>query len=71
MLRATCLIVLTGLSMAGCNSTGGPAEGRAVSAVVLDEGKRQEAAAAASATASSDDAMAEVEGPREQAPQPN
>ncbi|HEY8614880.1 hypothetical protein [Phenylobacterium sp.] len=76
MLRPSLLVLAVLLPLAACNSVGGSArntpENKAVSAVVLDESKRQEAAAAATATKSSSDAMAEVrEGPKDQAPIPN
>lgn len=76
MLRPTCLVLVTFLPLCACASPGGgarhSAENRAVSAVVLDESKRQEAAQAATATKSADDAMDRVtEGPTNQAPVPN
>jgi hypothetical protein len=78
MLRPLCLVLVAfALPLAACNTvSGGSArnspENKAVSAVVLDEAKRQEAAQAATVGKSSDAAMASVnEGPRDQAPVPN
>lgn len=76
MLRPTCLVLATLLPLCACSTTGGGArnspENEAVSAVVLDESKRQEAAQAATATKDADAAMDRVtEGPKDQAPVPN
>lgn len=76
MLRPTCLVLAILLPLGACATAGGGArnspENKAVSAVVLDESKRQEAAQAATATKSADDAMDRVtEGPKDQAPVPN
>lgn len=75
MLRPTCLVLAIVLPLSACSTAGGArnsSENKAVSAVVLDESKRQEAAQAATATKSADDALDRVtEGPRDQAPVPN
>jgi len=70
-MRAAAFLILI-LPLAACASGGRSSPAKAsVDAVVLDEGKRAEAAATAQSTASSAAAMAAVrEGPKEQAPAP-
>ena len=76
MIRTLCLVLAVGAPLAGCNhmttSQGQPtAAHRAVSAVVVDEEKRAEAAQTAESTASSAAGVASVaEGPKDQEPVP-
>ncbi|WP_334164567.1 hypothetical protein [Phenylobacterium sp.] len=74
-MRLALLTLAALLPLSACNTAGGARnspENKAVSAVVLDESKRQEAAQAATATKSADDALDRVtDGPEDQAPVPN
>lgn len=73
MIRSLCLALAVATPLCACNTVGSPAtpEKKAVSALVLDEAKRQEAAQTAEATASSAAAVASVsEGPSDQKPIP-
>jgi len=76
MIRTLCLVIALGAPLAACNhmtsERGQPsATHKAVSAVVVDEEKRAEAAQTAEATASSAAGVASVtEGPKDQKPVP-
>ena len=74
MIRTLCLALAIATPLAACNTVGQPsasAEKKAVSALVVDEEKRQEAAQTAEATGSSAAAVASVsEGPKDQKPVP-
>jgi hypothetical protein len=73
MKRTLCLALAIAAPLAACNTVNSSpsADKRAVSARVLDESKRQEAAQTAEATASSAAGVASVsEGPKDQKPIP-
>jgi len=76
-MRMLFLIAAAALPLAACGTMGGEtarntSANKAVSAVVNDESKRQEAAATAEATGSSAAGVAAVtEGPKDQKPVPN
>ncbi|HEY8573058.1 hypothetical protein [Phenylobacterium sp.] len=77
MIRTLCLVLAIGAPLAACNSTTSAKTGqptathKAVSAVVVDEEKRAEAAQTAESTGSSAAGVASVtEGPKDQKPVP-
>lgn len=72
MIRTLCLALAIATPLAACNTVTAPSsEKKAVSALVVDEEKRQEAAQTAEATGSSAAAVASVsEGPKDQKPVP-